>query len=90
MALNIKNLVVEKLAREISEETGESKTQAIRRALEDRRSRLRVAGKEMNRAERIRRFLLGEVWPRIPATELGRRLTKIEEDALLGYGSDGA
>jgi hypothetical protein len=44
----------------------------------------------MNRAERIRRFLLGEVWPRIPATELGRRLTKIEEDALLGYGSDGA
>ena len=90
MALNIKNTVVERLAQEISEETGESKTQAIRRALEDRRSRLKIAGGEMNRAERIRRFLFGEVWPNIPATELGRRLTKAEEDALLGCGPDGA
>ena len=40
MALNIKNAQVEDLATEIAGITGESKTEAIRRALEERRQRL--------------------------------------------------
>jgi hypothetical protein len=30
-----------------------------------------------------------EIWPTIPAEQLGRRLTKAEEEAALGHGSDG-
>lgn len=41
MALNIKNAHTEKLAHEIAKETGESLTQAITVALEERLERLR-------------------------------------------------
>jgi antitoxin VapB len=40
MGLNIKNKDVEELARQVAEATGESKTEAIRRALMERRDRL--------------------------------------------------
>jgi prevent-host-death family protein len=42
-----------------------------------------------DRGERLQRFLEEEVWPHIPPEELGRRLTRAEEDAILGYGPDG-
>ena len=41
MALNLKNADVERLAAEAARLTGESKTEAIRRALEERQARLR-------------------------------------------------
>ena len=41
MALNIKNPEVESLATELAGVTGESKTEAIRQALVERRARLR-------------------------------------------------
>jgi hypothetical protein len=41
MALNLKNAQVERLAAEVAKLTGESKTEAIRRALEERRRRLK-------------------------------------------------
>src|SRR4029453_11787484 len=41
MALNLKNAEVERLAAEVARLTGESKTEAIRRALEERRQRLK-------------------------------------------------
>jgi prevent-host-death family protein len=41
------------------------------------------------RAARLRRFLEQEVWPTVPAEERGRVLTREEEDAILGQGSDG-
>jgi antitoxin VapB len=88
MALNIKNLDVERLAAEIARLTGESKTEAIRRALVERRQRLKGPGVKERRA-RVLRFLRSKVWPSIPKRELGRRLTRDEEDALLGYGPDG-
>ena len=40
MALNIKNREVERLASEVATLAGESKTEAVRRALEERRGRL--------------------------------------------------
>ena len=43
----------------------------------------------IDRAERIRRFLEQEVWPQVPEAERGRRLSREEEDAILGYGSEG-
>ena len=55
MALNIKNQEVERLAAEVSELTGESKTQAIRKALEERKSRLELAHADLyeDRKERL-------------------------------------
>jgi antitoxin VapB len=38
---------------------------------------------------RVRRFLETEVWPLIPAEELGRRISREEEEQILGYGQEG-
>ena len=88
MALNLKNPDVERLAAEVARLTGESKTEAIRRALEERRRRLKGPAVKERRA-RVLRFLRSRVWPSMPKNQLGRRLTRDEEDALLGYGPDG-
>jgi antitoxin VapB len=89
MALNIKNKDVERLAGEVARMTGETKTQAIRRALEERQARLSMRAGGADRALRLRRFLDREVWPSIPRKERGRRLTRAEEDDILGYGREG-
>jgi antitoxin VapB len=34
------------------------------------------------------RFLEREVWPRIPEDQLGRRLSRREENEILGYGAE--
>ncbi len=88
MALNIKNDEVERLAAEIARATGESKTEAIRRALVERQRRLRGASSDQ-RKKSVLRFLEKKVLPLIPASERGRRLTHEEEDDLLGYGPAG-
>ena len=88
MPLNIKNLEVERLAAEVARLTGESKTEAIRRALDERRHRLR-GPKPVQRRARVLRLLETKVWPRLPAGERGRRLTRAEEDDILGYGPAG-
>jgi len=88
VALNIKNEEVERLAREVAEMTGETKTEAIRRALAERRERL-GAGEGERPAARLRRFLEDELWPVVPERERGRHLTPADEDALLGYGPEG-
>jgi len=88
MALNLKNPDVERLAAEVARLTGESKTEAIRRALEERRRRL-MGPPAAERRARLLRMLKSKVWPSIPKKELGRRLTQAEEDAILGYGPEG-
>lgn len=88
MALNIKNIEVERLATEVSRMTRESKTEAIRRALQERKSRL-AARKGENRLERIMEFLEREVWPAIPANVRGKKMTKREREAILGIGPHG-
>lgn len=88
MALNIKNPEVERLAAEVARLTGESKTEAIRRALDERRRRLKTVSTYDRRA-RVLRFLEKKVWPSLPKSELGRRLTRAEEDDILGYGPGG-
>lgn len=88
MALNIKNAEVERLAAEVARLTGESKTEAIRQALADRRRRLKGASLHSRRASVVR-LLEQKVWPKLPASERGRRLSREEEDAILGYGPEG-
>ncbi len=88
MALNLKNPEVERLATELARLTGESKTETIRRALQERRSRLK-GRPTAERRVRVLAFLKTKVWPTIPADQLGRRLTRAEEDEILGYGAGG-
>jgi antitoxin VapB len=89
MALNIKNEAVERLVAEVARLAGESKTEAVRRALEERRARLSYRLADGDRASRLRRYLETEVWPRIPSEELGRRMSRQEEEEILGYGKEG-
>lgn len=89
MALNIKNLEVERLAKEVARLANETKTEAIRRALAERKARLVLWRAEEPRGKRLERFLRSRVWPTIPRAKLGRRLTKEEEERILGFGPDG-
>ena len=89
MGLNIKNPEVEKLAAEVARLAGESKTEAIRQALIDRRQKLALRGESGSRAERMRRVLEDEIWAQIPAEMLGREITKQEREEILGYGPNG-
>ena len=88
MPLNIKNPRVERLAAEVAMLTGESKTEAIGKALEERKRRL-VAAPAGDRRSAVLSFLKKRVWSGVPAKEKGRVLTRNEEDAILGYGSEG-
>lgn len=89
MALNIKNIEVEQLVDEVTRITGESKTEAILRALDDRKRRLSLRLIVTEPAERFQRFLEEEVWPLVPQEEKGRTLNRAEEEEILGYGANG-
>jgi len=89
MALNIKDPETERLAAEVAALTGTTKTGAIRYALRQvlqERSRPLVKQRE----ERLTRFLEEEIWPLIPADQLGRPLSKAEREEILGFGESGA
>lgn len=43
-----------------------------------------------DRGGRLRRCLEQEVWPLVSQDQMGRPLTREEEDAILGYGPHGA
>jgi antitoxin VapB len=89
MALNIKNPEVVQLTTDVARLAGETKTEAIRRALIERKARLQAKGGHLNRKESLLQFLEREVWPHVPPGELGRTLTREEEDDILGFGPDG-
>jgi antitoxin VapB len=89
MALNIKNTSVERLAAEVAELAHETKTEAIRRALEERKERLELHVASRSRSRRAWAFLEREVWPLVPPEQSGKALTKDEKEEILGYGPDG-
>jgi len=89
MALNIKNPEVERLAADVARMTGESKTEAVKRALSERKQRLLQRSGPPDGLPRAVRFLERQVWPAVPAGEVGRRLSREEEDAILGFGPNG-
>ena len=89
MALNIKNADVEQLATEVAGLTGESKTEAIRQALIERRARLALRRGRHERQAAFLRALERDIWPRIPPELLGQPIPKAEREAILGYGPEG-
>jgi antitoxin VapB len=89
MGLNLKNSEVERLAGEVANLAHETKTEAIRRALLERRARLLARGAKPGPRRGLRPYLERHVWPLIPPAELGRVLTREEEDRILGYGPEG-
>ena len=81
MALSIRNQQAEKLAREVAEESGETLTQAIIRALEERLERLRGRRRLTDMKREILKIsercsALPDIDPRSP-------------DDILGYDSSG-
>lgn len=91
MALNIKDPETEKLATEVAEMAGESKTGAVRQALRERRDRLRLkAGGPEKPYRDIGHWLETEIWPQIPKELRGRPpMTKAEVEEILGIGPEG-
>jgi antitoxin VapB len=89
MAVNIKNQDVESLLNELVQLTGESKTEAVRKALAERRQYLILQYGVAKPKTHLRAFLQEEIWPQIPTPQLGQRLTKREEEEILGYGEHG-
>ena len=89
MTLQVDNPNVDRLLDEITQITGESRTEAIRKALEERRYRLSDKARATPNEARLLAFLQDEVWPLIPSDHLGVRLSKEAEEAVLGYGENG-
>ena len=94
MVLNIQNPDIIMLVEEVTRLTGESTTDAVRNALEERIQRLKPQRKEKaqsssEKAAAFLAFLEKEVWPLVPPDELGRTMTKEEKEEILGYGEFG-
>jgi antitoxin VapB len=81
MPLSIKNAETEKLAREISKETGETLTDAITNSLRDRLQRLR--------GRRDAKNLIQEVDDILHRVDTLPNLDDRSEDEILGYDSQG-
>lgn len=89
MALNIKDPETERLAAEAAALTGDTKTGAVRHALRDLIDRYSGREDAAIREARLARFLDEEIWPLLPPDELGKPLSRAEQEVLLGLGPDG-
>ncbi|MFF0148393.1 antitoxin VapB [Amycolatopsis sulphurea] len=89
MAMNIKDAETERLAAEVAQLTGASKTGAVRDSLRLRRDQLRQRENTDERLKRMRRVLEEEIWPLIPPEELGKPISKEEIEDILGFGPEG-
>ncbi|GAB1858866.1 type II toxin-antitoxin system VapB family antitoxin [Flavobacteriaceae bacterium MHTCC 0001] len=76
---------MERQAEEVARLAGETKTEAVRKALE---MRLRELQRKRS-FDRVIRFLEEEVWPQIPPELFRKGLSKEEEEEILGYGKEG-
>lgn len=81
MALNIRNAETESLAEELARLTGETKTEAVRRALLDRLTRLRRDRTNRRLADELDQ--IAERCARLPVRD--RRAA----DEILGYDENG-
>jgi antitoxin VapB len=55
----------------------------------ERRARLRGRAGKPGGRKSLRAYLEQNVWPIMPARELGRVMSRQEEDQILGYGPEG-
>src|SRR3954453_14817012 len=89
VAINIRNAKVERLADELADMAGESRTATILHALEERREKIARGPARKPQLAHVLAFLEKEIWPNIPKNLLGRRLTKTERERVLGFGKRG-
>jgi len=90
MTWNIEDTETEKLAAEVAEMTGTTKTGAAREALREKKRRLEMQSGGKPKRD-LREFFETEIWPLLPKEELGQPpMSKEEEEKLLGYDEDGA
>src|SRR5438034_9216245 len=89
MTLIIKNARIERLAAEVSRMAGETTTDAIRRALEERKARLALGSDYADRLKNLRKCLEREIWPQMPRRTRGKRVSKRERERILGIGPGG-
>lgn len=82
---SIKSDEVAALLDELVERTGETRVQAVARALEERLSR-QEADQDVERAVA---WLQHSVWNRLPPGVRGAAPSKEEQEELLGYPDDG-
>ncbi|MCP5367540.1 MAG: type II toxin-antitoxin system VapB family antitoxin [Hyphomicrobiales bacterium] len=81
MALSIKNPEVDRLARELAAQTGETMTEAILQSLRERLARTRKDQKTDDLLAEMRR--ISRTCARLPV------LDDRDPDEILGYGEDG-
>ena len=81
MPLSIKNEDTERLARQVADETGESLTEAIQKALQERWERLK--------GHRKGKFLVGQIDDILRRVDALPTLDARPEDEILGYGENG-
>jgi antitoxin VapB len=81
MPLSIKNDATERLARQVADETGESLTQAIQKALEERWERLK--------SKRRSRVLNSQIEDLLRRVDVLPTLDSRPEDEILGYDEHG-
>ncbi len=81
MPLSIKNEATERLARQVANETGESLTEAIQKALEERLERLK-------RGHKVH-ILTGQIEDLLRRVDALPTLDSRPEDEILGYSEDG-
>jgi antitoxin VapB len=81
VALNIKDPRTDHLARQVAKQTGESLTEAIRIALEERLQRLSGRRRAATRREK-----LYEILHRVDALP---RVDELSEEEILGYDESG-
>jgi antitoxin VapB len=89
MGLYINDSDTERLAAEVAALAGESRTRAIKVALQERKARLALRGLTHDRHAHFVRFLETEVWPQVSHSVLGRRTTKQAREQILGLGLKG-
>ena len=81
MALNIRNPEAEKLASELAKRTGETKTEAVTKALRDRLARVRRERSGRRLADELEE--IAAHYASLPV------LDNRTADEILGYGEDG-
>ncbi len=99
MAVNITKRI-EELAGELSRLTGERATEAVERALLERKKRVQqlrqkqpetvqLTPEQRKRYDEFMKTMEREVWSNIPRHLLGKPVTKEEREDILGIGPDG-
>jgi antitoxin VapB len=89
MALHLEDPELAQLATEVADLARESEVEAVRKALLERKERLLESGaRPQTRTDRAKP-ILDRFWANLKPDYRGRRLTREEEDELLGFGPDG-